>query len=268
MLRAVALAARAFGRDDYGELALRNGMLLRERLVGRDGRVARVLKGDRTHVRGVLEDHDAVGLGFVALYELTFDRRWLDDARRIAAATVEWFWDDGAGVFHDTASDAERLVTRPRDPTDNAQPSGSSLAVELLLRVGDVTGDDSLRRRADRVLGAYADLMARHGQAFGHMLEAAAMSLGGMVELAIVGDPSSPDFGALKDAASSAYVPGLVLAGGRADPAADDPIALLAGRPEIDGRATAYVCRGHVCDRPVTLPDDLRTQLEEAPRAR
>jgi uncharacterized protein YyaL (SSP411 family) len=264
MLRAVALAARVLGRERDRELALRNGRLLRETLVDADGRVTRVYKDGRAHTRGVLEDHAAVALGFLALYELTFDRAWLDDARRIAQATMRWFWDDEAGALFDTASDAERLITRPRDPTDNALPSGTSHAVEMLLRLGDLLDDDTMRARAARVLGSLAEPMSRYGQAFGHMLGAAQLQLHGAVEVALAGDTSADDFRSLADEVARHYLPTLLLAGGA--PEATHGIALLDHRPMRDGRATAYVCRGYACDAPTTEVDVLGGQLEEAAR--
>ena len=92
----------------------------------------RSYKDGRARIAGYLEDHAALGLAALSVYELTFDERWLDRARAMSDAAVAWFWDDATGAFYDTASDHETLITRPRDVTDNATPSGTSLAVELL----------------------------------------------------------------------------------------------------------------------------------------
>ena len=267
MLRAMAEAARAFGRSDYREAALANGEFMLAHLVrasddGRTARVMRVHKDGATRIPGFLEDHAAVALGFVALYELTFDRSWLDRARAIAAATVEWFWDDDAGTFFDTARDAEALVTRPRDVTDNAVPAGSSLAVELQLYMAELFGDDEARRRASRVLDALAEPMARHGLAFGHLLGAADMAVNGAVEIALVGDPEAADFRALAVEVGQHFVPSPVVAGG--PPREEEDVVLLAARPMVGDVATAYLCKGYVCERPVTGAEELGGQLEVA----
>ena len=95
----------------------------------RDGRVFRSHKDGVTRIPGFLEDHSAVALGALSLYELTFDRAWLDRARGLSDAIMRWFWDDDASTFFDTARDHEALITRPRDVTDNATPSGVSLSI-------------------------------------------------------------------------------------------------------------------------------------------
>ena len=259
MLRAVALAAAAFDRDDWRELAVRNGAFLQAHLVREGGRVLRVHAEGTSKIGGFLEDHAGVALGFLALHELTLERRWLDLAVEIAGATVRWFWDDEAGQFFDTAADAERLITRPREVTDNAVPAGNSLAAELLLRVGDVLHDEPLLRRGRRAVETLAEPMARYGQAFGHLLGAADLHVHGAVQLALVGDPAADDTRALHRAAFAAHVPSLVVAGGLPEWSAG--IALLADRPLQGGRATAYVCRGYVCELPVTDPAALDARL-------
>ncbi|HEX4468291.1 MAG TPA: thioredoxin domain-containing protein, partial [Gemmatimonadaceae bacterium] len=143
MVRALAEAARAFDRLSYRAEAVRQGEYLFGLLV-REDRVFRTAKLGTARIAGFLEDTAAVGLAALALYELTFDEIWLTRARSLAEAAVRWFWDDEAGAFFDTASDHESLVTRPRDVTDNATPSGTSLATELLARLADLLQDESM----------------------------------------------------------------------------------------------------------------------------
>jgi uncharacterized protein YyaL (SSP411 family) len=263
MVRALAEAARAFDRASYRAEAVRHGEFLFRTLV-HDGRVLRSNKDGVAPIAGYLEDSAALGLAALSLYELTFEALWLDRARTLAESTVRWFWDDGTGAFFDTASDHEQLVTRPRDITDNATPSGTSLAAELLARLGDLLQDEEMRRRATYVLETLAEPMARHPAAFGHALGVADLLVRGAVELAIVGDPQSESFHALTRVAAERYVPGLVIAGGPERPGADVP--LLLERSAVNGRPTAYVCRNHTCDAPVTDPGDLAVQLERAAR--
>ncbi len=265
MLRAVVQAARAFGRPEDTSLAIANAEFLSRVLVGANGRVMRAHTHGTTKIPGFLEDHAAVGLGFLAVYELTFDRVWLDRARSIAAAIGTWFWDESVNGFFDTARDAEPLITRPRDLTDNAMPSGTALAVELYLRLAELFEDDQMRSRALRVLETLAGPMAHYPSAFGHTLSTADLEIHGAVTLVIIGAPRSPSFEALVAAAGPRYVPALVMAGGRADDARDLPVvAERAGRE--DAAAVAYVCRNRTCDLPQASPDGLAAQLDELGR--
>ena len=259
MLRGIAEAARAFGREDYRVLAVRNAEFLLREMV-RDGRVMRSHTAGVTRIAGYLEDHAAVALGTLALYELTFDRAWLDRARTLAASIVEWFWNEETGTFFDTARDHETLVTRPRDVTDNAVPAGNSLAGELLVRLGELTQDADLTRRGRWVAETLAEPMAQHPQAFGHLLGVTDMIVNGAVELAIMGDVADERFRALVAETRTRYLPALALAGG-APGEATAGIALLEQREVRGGLPTAYVCRNYACDEPVTEPHALGEQL-------
>lgn len=264
MLRAVAEGARAFGDAQLRDEAVRAGGFLRDELM-RDGRVLRSWSAGRAHIAGFLEDHAALALGFIALHQLTFEREWLDLAVKLADTTVEWFWDDDAGAFFDTARDGERLVTRPRDVTDNAIPAGTSLAVELQLLVAEYTGDATRRRRAEYVLATLSEPLRRAPLAFGHLLGVADLAVHGALELAIAGDPASGAFGALATAAARVYSPSLVVTGGEGD--AIKGLPLLEGRSAPPGSALAFVCERYACELPIAEPDALVARLTRS-RAR
>jgi len=264
MLRGVATAARVLDQQAFAKLAIRNAEFLAREMV-RKGRVMRSHKDGVTRINGFLDDHAAVALGFLAVYELTFDEIWVKGAGEIANAMIEWFWDNDVGAFFDTASDSERLITRPRDVTDNAIPSGTSLAVDLLLQLSELQHDSEYRRRAVFVLESLAEPMLRFPTAFGHLLGDADMELYGAIEVALLGARQNPDFRALERAVAGQYVPSLVLAGGK--PGDGQLVKLLDDRPLLDDQPTAYVCRGYACDRPVTDPASLSEQLDNAAKS-
>jgi uncharacterized protein YyaL (SSP411 family) len=257
MLRGLAEAARAFGDAELRAMALRNGEFLFRELI-RDGKVFRSYKDGVAKIPGFLEDYAAVALGAVALYQLTFDRVWLERARGLADEIMARFWDEKAQAFFDTPADGEALVTRPRDVTDNAIPSGSSLAAELLLLLGDFYARGEYTRRASYLLETIAEPMARYPTAFGHALGAADLAARGAVEVAIAGDPADESFGTLSQVVANQYVPSLVLAGGKG--AAAEGLALLEGR--AGKGAVAYVCRGYACDAPAKDAATLAEQLD------
>ena len=257
MLRGLAEAARAFGQAELRALAVRNGEFLFRELV-RGDHVLRSYKDGVAKIPGFLEDYAAVALGAYALYQLTFDRKWLERARRLADAIMSRFWDESAQAFFDTSDDAEPLVTRPRDVTDNAVPSGSSMAAELLLLMGDLYANGDYTARATYVLETIAEPMARYPTAFGHALGAADIAVRGAVEVAIGGDPGDGAFGALVREVANRYLPSLVLAGGEGDAALG--ITLLEGRGGVE--PVAYVCRAYACDVPTDDPEVLGIQLD------
>ncbi|MBA2670950.1 MAG: thioredoxin domain-containing protein, partial [Gemmatimonadetes bacterium] len=211
-----------------------------------------------------LEDHALLCGATLALYEATFDPRWVREAISLADQMLERFWDEEAGVFFDTAIDSEPLVIRPRDYFDNATPSGNSAAASSLLRLAVLLGEARYENVAVRVMEGQAELIAQMPQGFGELLCAVDFYLGPPREVAIVGDRSEARTRALLDVVQSSYRPDLVLAlRNTSDPAVDETeeIPLLRGRELVDGHPAAYVCHRFTCARPVTEPEALLAEL-------
>ena len=261
-LRAFSLAARVLPeREDYLGAARKNAGFLLEKMK-EGGRLHRSFKDGRARFNGYLEDYACVADGLVSLYEATFERRWIEESRTLTDAMLELFWDAERGAFYDTPSDHEELVTRPRDVYDSAAPSGNSVAAEVLLRLSVVLEREDYRERAGTILEDLSGGMAQIPSAFGRLLSALDLYLSEPYEVAIVGEPGSPDVRALAQAAFSGYVPNKVVVGApEGDEAATALIPLLAERPMRSGRATAYVCINHACQMPTTEPEGVRAQL-------
>ncbi|HEY4735319.1 MAG TPA: hypothetical protein VIH53_12295, partial [Gemmatimonadaceae bacterium] len=141
-------------------------------------------------------------------------------------------------------------------------PSGTALAVELLLHLAELLHDAEYRRRAVFVMESLTEPILRFPSAFGHLLGSADMEVNGAVQIALVGSVTDPEVRALERAVAGKYVPALVIAAG--PPRANSLVKLLDDKPAIDEAATAYVCRGYVCDKPATDPAELGEQLESA----
>ncbi len=263
-LRALALAARAFGRIDYRAAAEQCAGFLLSELRDEQGKLLRVWKDGRAGaVPGFLEDHALLADGLLALYEATFEPRWLHEARALADTILARFWDDAIGGFYDTAADHEQLIVRPRDTGDNATPAGNSAAADVLLRLALIFDQPAYRERAEAVLGGLAPFLARYPTGFGRYLAAAEFALGAPKEIALVGEPTAPDTLALREVLDRPFLPNQVVLLRR--PSEDPPAIaspLLADRAAIGGRATAYVCQNYACQLPVTTPEQLRAQLE------
>jgi len=261
MLRSFALAARVTGREDYREAAVKNATFIVEKLK-EDGRIHRSYKDGRARFNGYLEDYAMAADGLVALYEATFDTRWLVEADALLDAVSELFWDEEKRAFYDTPADHEELVTRPRDVYDNAAPSGTSVAAEVLLKLALFLDRADYRQRADDVLEELAGGMEKVPGGFGRLLCALDFSASEPREVAVVGDQRAPDTRALLEVVYSGYLPNKIVAGRSPD---DDEagglIPLLAQRSAREGKATAYVCVQYACQTPTTDPEELSRQL-------
>ncbi|HEX2773768.1 MAG TPA: hypothetical protein VHN18_15230, partial [Micromonosporaceae bacterium] len=221
-----------------------------------DGRLRRVSRDGRVgEPAGVLDDYGCVAEAFCAMHQMTGDGRWLDLAGQLVDVALEHFAAPDGG-FYDTADDAEQLVSRPADPTDNATPSGRSAIVAALVSYSALTGQPRYREAAERALATVAPIVSRHARFTGYAATVGEALLSGPYEIAVVtrepvGDP-------LVVAAYRHAPPGAVIVAGVPD---QPGVPLLADRRLLDGNSAAYVCRGFVCDRPVGSVQDLVAQL-------
>jgi uncharacterized protein YyaL (SSP411 family) len=257
-IAALARAGCVLGKGRFLDAALRAGELLWELHVVSTGsttggrRLLRVSREGRVGAHaGVLEDHGCVADGFLALAEATGEGIWVERAGLLLDVALDQFAAPDGG-FHDTAADAEVLITRPRDPSDNASPSGHSATTTALLRYAALTGSGRHRDAAEAALASVRRLAERAPRFAGWSLAAAASALDGPKEIVVVTPPGDPVGAELAERARrSLGSVVLVVPPGRSG------IPLLEGRGLVDGRAAAYVCRGMVCERPVTDPGDL-----------
>jgi uncharacterized protein YyaL (SSP411 family) len=258
MLRAFADAARTLDRADLRSVAEANARFLLTSMQI-DGRMRRSYKDGRAPLPGYLEDQAAVADGLFSLYMATFDPVWLRELRRLIEVLMGSFFDESTQAFFDTASDHTNLLVRPQDITDNAEPSGTSLAVDVLLRAGALLGEQSWTQRSLTVVERLAPTAAKAPLAFGRLLAALDFHLGRPLELAVIGPPAAPQTRALLEVVRHHFLPNLLLA---VAPEGDGTeIPLLQERPAIDSRPTAYLCEGFTCQMPTADPAELERQV-------
>nr|PZN36144.1 MAG: N-acylglucosamine 2-epimerase [Actinomycetota bacterium] len=250
-IRAFAEAGAALGDQALLATAIEAGRFARRELI-RDGRPVRSWRDGRVSGPGYLDDHASLALGFFALYAATGDVAWYRAALGLVSELGRFARTDGG--FWSTPAEGPELLKRPFDVTDNPHPSGNAMAAEALLLAHLYTGDASFRAQAEGAVRAASLVAARHPSMAAHHLSVAdAMSRS--LELAIVG----AGWERLAAAARSRFRPHVALA---VTEAPHDEVPLLEHRtPGPDSSARAYVCRGFVCDMPVSDPGELAARL-------
>ncbi|HEY7814058.1 MAG TPA: thioredoxin domain-containing protein [Nakamurella sp.] len=228
-----------------------------------DGRWFRSSRGGRVGPgRAVLPDLGDLAGGLLALYQATADPSLLRLSVEVVDVGLAEFADRAVGSgeitgFFDTAADAGPLILRPRDPTDGAAPSGLSALAHALITLAALTGDARQRAVAETIVASVADLAGRFPRSAGWHLAAAEALTAGPLQIAVAGF-DGPERDELAAAARRLAPGGSVIEVGRPDEP-DRP--LLRDRPAIGGTPTAYVCRGFVCERPVTSVEELASRL-------
>ena len=258
MLAAFAEAGTALRRKDYIEAARSNAEFLYRTMRLDSGRLLRTWKaGSDAKYNGYLEDYAYLADGLLALYEATFEARWVDWARELSELMRTHFRDAKNGGFFDTSDDHEQLIHRPKDLQDNAVPSANSMAAGVLTRLSLLTGDGELWQLAEESTATMSKFMSEYPSGFGQWLNVASFMRSEPREIALVG--SGDEIAPLLEVVRTGYRPFQVIAAGE-----DPDLPLLENRTRVDAKATAYVCRQLVCQTPVTDPQELKRQLAPA----
>ncbi len=254
-ITALAEAGVALDRPDLIDAARRcaDSLLILHLVNGRLRRAS--LGGEVGDSPAILEDYGALATGLLTLHQVTGEASWLMAATDLLDTALAQYADpESPGRWFDTAADAERLVLRPADPVDGATPSGAALITEALMIAGHLAPDgERYRQAAQQALAAHSLLIERAPRGASHWLAVAEAAVRGPLQIAVACDPHDSEL----LAKARALAPGgAIVVGG-----APDSSELLAGRGRVDGVDAAYVCRGPVCDLPVTTAGELAAAL-------
>jgi len=261
----LADAGDLLGRRDWVVAAREAAdLLLRLHLVPGPGgaRLVRASRdGEAGRAAGVLEDYADLAEGLLALVGATGEARYLAAAGDLLD-TVTGHFKALDGSLVDTADDQTdpvvARVRRPREVIDGPTPCGSAAAAGALVGYAALSGSNRHREAAERALVEPLLLAGEHPTAEGWALAVLEAIVDGPRQVAVVGPPDDPATDELRRVALAGAAPGAVLVAGVPD---SPGLPLLAGRPLVDGGPTAYVCRGFVCDRPITAPEQLAAAL-------
>ena len=223
-----------------------------------DGRLRRASLGGRVgDSAAILEDYAMLATGLLSLYQLTAEPAWLATATGLIDTALRHFADpDRPGRWYDAADDAEQLMVRPADPADGATPSGASAIAEALLTAAHLADSEAALRygqAAAATLLAASPLLERAPRSAGNWLAVAEAAVRGPLQVAVATGGAGSE---LLAEARRIAPGGTVVVGG-----AVDSMPLLAGRDRVRGADAAYVCRGRVCDLPVTGAAELASAL-------
>jgi uncharacterized protein YyaL (SSP411 family) len=223
-----------------------------------DGRLRRASLGGRAgDSAAILEDYATLATGLLTLYQITGEAEWLAAATGLLDTALQHFADsEHPGRWFDTADDAEQLLVRPADPLDGATPSGASSITEALLTAAHLVPASQADRYASaaaEALSTATPVLARLPRSAGHWLAVAEAAVRGPIQIAVATQGSDST---LLRAARDLAPGGAVVVGG-----AVNSSELLIDRDLVGGADAAYVCRGRVCDLPVTTAGDLASAL-------
>ncbi len=265
MISPMARAGLILNEPRYTRAAASAAEFIRANLYDEDTHtLTRVWREGRSDIDGFLSDYAFFIHGLLDLYEATLDIPWLKLALDLQAKQDALFWDAQAGGYFDTTGTDPSVLMRMKEDSDNAEPSGNSVAALNLLRLSQMTDSQELRDKAEKTIRAFAGRLSNYPAAMPQMLVAFDFHLDKPKQIVLAGKPDAADMRAMLKEVHSRYMPNkiILLADGAAGQAfLAERVAFLKSVDAIDGQATAYVCENFVCQLPTNDLTVLRRLL-------
>ncbi|MCY1020453.1 thioredoxin domain-containing protein [Pyxidicoccus sp. MSG2] len=263
MIRGLALAARVFERPDWARRAAAAADFVLAKLW--DGtRLARSYQDGQARIDGFLEDYGDLASGLTALYQSTFDVKYLEAAEALVRRAVELFWDAEKAAYLTAPRGQKDLVVATYGLFDNAFPSGASTLTEAQVELAALTGDKRHLELPEKYVARMREGLVKNAMGYGYLGLAADALLDGAAGVTFSGAREA--VAPLLASANRVYAP--TFAFGWREPGAPVPALLkeiFEGREPVGGRGAAYLCRGFVCERPLTDAEALAQRLAAAP---
>lgn len=266
MIAAMSIGSRVLGEKILVAAAERALDFVLTKLRRDDGRLLARYRDGEAAIPAFVDDYAFLIWGLIELYQATFKPQYLSLALELNEGMLELFWDENKGGLFQYGSDAEQLISRPKDLYDGAIPSGNSVATVNFLRLSALTGDLQLMDKFEEQLETFGGSVSQVPMGHSHFLMAVYLNHVNLSEVTLVGDLSAKDTLALLAKINSNFLPEVVTMAKDIRKNAEDLeklIPALQNRELIEGKATAYVCKDFSCRPPITDTEQLAKILEQ-----
>ncbi|MFC1976133.1 thioredoxin domain-containing protein [Chloroflexota bacterium] len=263
MIAALAKGGRVFGDARYTEAAEQAANFILREMRDENGRLLHRYRDGEALLLANVDDYASLTWGLLELYETDFDIRYLETALNLTDELLAHFWDDEDGGLYLTPDDGENLLSRQKKIGDTDIPSGNSVAMFNLLRLGRIMARADLEEKAVAIGHAFAGYIGQQPSAYGLLMVAVNFGVGPSYEVVIVGEAEAEDTQAMLAALRSKFVPNKVVL--LRPPGKAPEIVRLAEfakyHSSLNGQATAYVCLNYYCELPTTDIDEMLALL-------
>ncbi len=251
IIAALAKAGKVLNQPDYLETAKRTADFLLVKM--REGNLLfhRYAKGEKA-IEGMLDDYAFLAFGLIELYEATFEDKFLQSAAELAKAMVERFWDNENGGFFQTQVSQANLP-KIKQLYDGATPSGNSAAFQVLLLLSRLTNEPKYEKMAIQMTKIFAEELEGTPDVYTFFLSAIGYVLGPSYSVVVVGNLNQTGTVEMINALKQYYFPISTIS-------LKDPTMSGVGNQQIEGKATAYVCRDQTC---LPATNSIKVMLEQ-----
>ncbi len=260
MISALAFAGDVFDQPSWVGAATRAFEFICDKL-SVDGRLNHSWRAGMVNNPATLDDYANMCHASLILFEVTGDTAYIDQVESWLAI-VDRHYRAPDGGYYLTADDTPNLIIRTKSAADSSTPSGNGTLVGVFAKLFYLTGKDDYRTRSEQIVRTFSGELNRQYFPLSTLINACEL-LENALQIVIVGDRQADDTTDLRRMVCSVSLPNRILSviPTAANLPANHPAT---GKDRVDGKATAYVCRGPTCSAPITDPKALANYLESA----
>ncbi len=245
-------AYRATSDSKYLDIAIKNARFIQQNMTGSNGRLNRIYKDSKITVNAFLDDYAFLTEAFISLYEVTFNKEWIDNAKIITEYCIDHFYNKESGLFYYTSDEDNEIVVRKQDMTDNVMPASNSVMADNLFRLSYIYKSSSYYNMAMRMLAIVENTLINGGAYYAKW----AMLLGNAsftpIEISVIGKDSNK----LRNSIMQIYMPNVIFTGGTSE-----NVPLLKDR-YVTGKTVVYICNNNSCSKPLQSLNEVLSELE------
>ena len=262
MITALAHGFSVLGNTSYLDTATRCAEFIWSRQWdSKTQKLLRVYKDGQSKINGCLDDYAYFLEGLVTLYEAGLDSRWIARAKELANSMIDEFWDEGEGGFFLSGRSGEQLISKLKNPADEALPSANAIAAQALLKLGRLTGEEIYTRKTEETLQAFRGMMEKSPVGFTGLLSAMSALNLPPVEVVFVGPRDHSSFDEMWKVLHTDYRPNKLTLWNEKT-STGDLLPLAQGKTAEKGEPTVYLCQKNTCQAPVQSGKALDKLLE------
>jgi len=266
MIAAMARASQALQDPQYAEAAKKSANFILQKMKSGDGSLLHRYREGEAGLPAHVDDYAFFIWGLLELYETTFDPALLKSALELNQYLIAHYWDNQRGGFYFTSDKGEELITRTKEIYDGAVPSGNSVAMCNLLRLGRITANTDFEKKAAQIAKTFSESVRMAPSAHTMLMQALEFAIGPSYEIVIVGNPEADDTKKMIQALGQHFVPNKIVLMRPLDsenPEISSIAEFTKYQKAVNNKATAYVCLKYACKNPTTDPARMLELLQQ-----
>ena len=247
MIKGYADAFRAFQKEEFLDAALKNANFIIKNQLREDGMLFRNYTNGKSTIPAFLEDYASLTDGFIALYEITLDEKWVMQAKKLMGYSFSHFFDVESGMFFFTTNKNEKLITRNIEFRDNVIPASNSIMAKNLFWLGHFFADKNYLDKSKQMLKNVLPEVNSYPSGFSNWLDLVLNFSYTFYEIVVTGENALERVAKI----NSYYLPNTLKAGS----IIENTSPLLINR-FVTFKTLIYICNDSHCELPFSDIDN------------